>query len=59
MKKPIVLFIFTYLFLINSFSAENDSLIYTNHIFDKDIKSVLLYKDGWHTLLPGNFDFNR
>ena len=33
-------------------SGEADSLNYTNHIFNKNIKSVLLYKDGWRLSYP-------
>lgn len=32
--------------------SDEDSLYYTNHIFDQRIKTVQLYKDGWNLSYP-------
>lgn len=46
-----------YIFLLilacqTAISAENDSVFYTNHVFDKEIRSVLLFKEGWQLSNP-------
>jgi len=39
-------------FCRNILNEENDSLIQTNHIFQKTIKTVELFKDGWPLSYP-------
>jgi len=36
----------------NVYSQNNDSLLFTNHIFDEKIKTVQLYKEGWNFSYP-------
>jgi hypothetical protein len=52
MKNYITIILFSSLLNATSLCAENDSLIYTNHIFNKNIKTVLLYKEGWKLSYP-------
>ncbi|HKK43395.1 MAG TPA: DUF5103 domain-containing protein [Bacteroidales bacterium] len=37
---------------LNAQQNKSDSLLYTNHIFAKDIKTVQLYKEGWNLSYP-------
>ena len=34
------------------FSQEYDSLLFTNHVFNENIKSIQLYKEGWNLSYP-------
>jgi hypothetical protein len=44
-----------FLFLLSSYTAnadDQDSVYYSNHVFDKRIKTVQLYKEGWNLSYP-------
>ena len=38
--------------LLPLFSQDNDTLIFTNHVFNDQIKTVQLYKEGWNLSYP-------
>jgi hypothetical protein len=52
MKIIFSILLYLNLFYPGTFSAENDSLIYTNHIFNENIKTVLLFKEDWKLSYP-------
>jgi hypothetical protein len=46
----------SFLFVLSSLRifgiGEDDSILYTNHVFDQRIKTVQLYQDGWNLSYP-------
>lgn len=41
-----------FLFLSPLYPAQPDSLLFSNHVFDNNIKTVQLYKEGWNLSYP-------
>jgi hypothetical protein len=52
MNKILLAAVLYYGFQLQLFSSEQDSLLFTNHIFTGKIKTVLLYKEGWNLSYP-------
>ncbi len=52
MAKYIVFILIFLSSIAQCLAIDSDSVIYTNHIFDKRIKTVQLYKDGWNLSYP-------
>jgi hypothetical protein len=52
MPRLVVLFCFLLFSVSFSFASDQDSVFYSNHIFDPRIKTVQLFKDGWNLSYP-------
>jgi hypothetical protein len=52
MSRFLLLQVIGFLLTIKAFPAENDTLLFTNHIFSDRIRTVLLYKEGWNLSYP-------
>ncbi len=44
--------LFLFLNILPMSSQNNDSLLFTNHVFNDKIKTVQLYKEGWNLSYP-------
>jgi hypothetical protein len=52
MRRTLINFLFLLYPLNIIFGSSNDSITYTNHIFDQRIKTVQIYKEGWNLSYP-------
>lgn len=52
MARLLVLILLFLLSVAIPAASAQDSIYYTNHIFDQKIKTVLIYKDGWNLSYP-------
>ena len=52
MNKTILILVMNLIVMAKAFPSENDTLIFTNHLFSDKIKTVLLYKEGWNLSYP-------
>lgn len=52
MKLCLLAAVFLLPWTLKARSSDPDSLLYTNHVFDSNIKTVQLYKDGWNLSYP-------
>jgi hypothetical protein len=51
-NKILFIIVLGYVLIADGLASENDTLIFTNHIFSDKIKTVLLNKEGWNLSYP-------